>query len=52
MLYCKKSMLGVLKTLSDRRGLKFLLEGANADDILDYRPGMKAVEELKVKKSS
>jgi uncharacterized protein len=47
--YCKKSMLGVLKTLSDRRGLKFLLEGANADDILDYRPGMKAVEELKVK---
>ena len=30
-------------------GFNFLLEGSNADDTNDYRPGMKAVEELGVK---
>jgi len=32
-----------------KRGIDFLLDGTNADDFSDYRPGLRAKEELKVR---
>ena len=32
-----------------KEGINFLLDGTNADDIGDYRPGLKALDELDVK---
>jgi len=44
--YCKKTRFGALTRWAQEHGYKWVLDGANADDCLDYRPGMKAVSEL------
>lgn len=44
--YCKKSRYEKMKELSDG---KILLDGSNADDLQDYRPGTKAVRELGIR---
>jgi uncharacterized protein len=31
-----------------RENIKYLIEGSNVDDLSDYRPGLRAIEELKV----
>jgi len=46
---CKKMVFGQLAAMADQRGFPTLAHGANADDIADYRPGMKAACELGVK---
>ena len=43
---CKSNLLGRLFELAAERGLGHVLEGSNADDLGDYRPGRRAVEEL------
>jgi uncharacterized protein len=47
--YCKKELLSKLKEIAESRGYKYVIEGANLDDTSDFRPGMKAVEEMGVK---
>lgn len=44
--YCKKERFSVLADWAKEKGYSWVLEGSNADDLLDYRPGMKAVDEL------
>lgn len=44
--YCKKEILGHLKGLARRRGLAAVVTGANADDVGDFRPGLRAGEEM------
>lgn len=44
--YCKKTRFGALTRWAQEHGYTWVLDGANADDCLDYRPGMKAVAEL------
>lgn len=44
--YCKKTIMQNLKEVAAKKGIKVLLEGSNADDENDYRPGFKAVREL------
>lgn len=44
--YCKKTRFGALSRWAKEHGYAWVLDGANADDCLDYRPGMKAVDEL------
>ena len=44
--YCKKERFGALKDWAQENGFAWVLEGSNADDISDYRPGIKAVDEL------
>ncbi len=44
--HCKLNRLGMLKQLAVQRGYDFVLEGSNADDLSDYRPGKRAVKEL------
>ncbi len=45
---CKKRIFGALKEYASERGFSILMDGSNIDDLSDYRPGMKAIGELKV----
>jgi uncharacterized protein len=44
--HCKLSRLGIVQVAARARGYACLLEGSNADDGRDYRPGSRAVAEL------
>jgi uncharacterized protein len=43
--FCKLGILGQLAALAQEEGLAWVVEGTNADDASDYRPGMQAVQE-------
>lgn len=45
--HCKKEIFGSLKMRADMVG-SVLADGTNADDMLDYRPGYRAITELGV----
>ncbi|MGM0437651.1 MAG: ATP-dependent sacrificial sulfur transferase LarE [Bacillota bacterium] len=48
--YCKYELYQRLKEIAKSKGIKYVLDGTNADDLLnENRPGIKAVEELDVK---
>lgn len=44
--YCKQLIFGAIKAKAQELGCSSLLDGANADDAGDYRPGMQAAAEL------
>lgn len=44
--YCKRFLFSRLIQIAKDEGWAVVLEGANADDVGDHRPGMRAVEEL------
>lgn len=44
--YCKRLVFGAVKEQAQKLGCSALLDGANADDAGDYRPGMQAAAEL------
>lgn len=46
---CKKMLFTKIKAFAQTLGYKTLLDGANADDSGDYRPGMQAAGELGVR---
>jgi pyridinium-3,5-biscarboxylic acid mononucleotide sulfurtransferase len=46
--FCKKEEFGNIKEEAARLGIPHVLDGSNADDLKDYRPGMKAKEEIQV----
>lgn len=43
---CKRHLFTRLKEEAEKRGIDVILEGTNADDLLVYRPGIRAVREL------
>lgn len=47
--YCKQELFTQLNALARARGVAAVLDGANADDRGDYRPGRKAARELGVR---
>lgn len=47
--YCKRGILSVLSSWAKKNGYACIVEGSNLDDMGDYRPGMKAVEEFGAK---
>lgn len=47
--YCKLNLLAELWRIAEERNLHFVADGTNADDVNDYRPGLRAAEELAVK---
>lgn len=47
--YCKTELFSKLKTIAQRKGSSFVLDGTNADDLKDYRPGRQAKDELGVR---
>ena len=47
--FCKRALLGAVKDSAARRGYGCVVEGGNADDADDFRPGARAVKELGVR---
>ncbi|MDR0517332.1 MAG: ATP-dependent sacrificial sulfur transferase LarE [Fibromonadaceae bacterium] len=46
--FCKKKGFSKITQLAKERGINTVLDGTNIDDEKDYRPGLKAVLELKI----
>lgn len=46
---CKKVIFGALFKEAGKLGIETIADGSNLDDLGDYRPGLKALEELQVK---
>ncbi|MBW1998771.1 MAG: ATP-dependent sacrificial sulfur transferase LarE [Deltaproteobacteria bacterium] len=44
--YCKKSLSQELKGIADKEGIKHIALASNSDDLDDYRPGIKAAQEM------
>ena len=47
--HCKKALFGKLGSLAAELGLRQVVDGANADDTSDFRPGRRATVELAVR---
>ncbi len=46
--HCKKHSYGKIASKAKLFGIKTVVDGANRSDVLDYRPGMKAAEQMKI----
>lgn len=44
--YCKKLRFGKISAFAGENGYENVLDGTNADDLSDYRPGMEAMKEF------
>ncbi|MCG8638701.1 MAG: ATP-dependent sacrificial sulfur transferase LarE [Desulfobacterales bacterium] len=44
--HCKKEIFSLIKEKAKQEGIASLLHAVNLDDLADYRPGLKAAEEL------
>jgi uncharacterized protein len=47
--WCKRSILATLGAYAHEHGLAYIVDGSNADDTGDFRPGRKAAEEAGVR---
>ncbi|WPX07776.1 ATP-dependent sacrificial sulfur transferase LarE [Anaerocellum danielii] len=47
--YCKKDLIKKLKIFKEELNLNEIVEGSNIDDLQDFRPGRKALEEEGIK---
>jgi pyridinium-3,5-biscarboxylic acid mononucleotide sulfurtransferase len=43
--YCKSELFGKIQFIASRDGYEIVLDGSNAEDMKDFRPGMKAKKE-------
>lgn len=46
--HCKKNIFTLIKQTAEKNGFFNVIDGSNVNDLSDYRPGMKALEELSV----
>lgn len=46
---CKRALFSRIKAIALEHELEYVTEGSNLDDLKDYRPGMKAIDELGIK---
>ncbi len=46
---CKTTLLTMVERVATKEGIEFVLEGSNADDVGDFRPGLAAVKKLGVR---
>jgi uncharacterized protein len=47
--YCKKELFEKMKMLANENGVETIIDGSNADDVNDYRPGSRAKDEFGVR---
>ncbi len=47
--YCKKRRFILLKKIAREKGFQAVADGTNQDDFSDYRPGLKAIQELDIR---
>ena len=46
--HCKKEVFKTIKEIAAKHNIKYVLDGTNLDDLGDFRPGLKALEELDI----
>ena len=46
--FCKKKIFAKIQETALENGIAYVAEGSNVDDLGDYRPGLRAIEELSV----
>jgi len=46
--HCKKKIFSTIKRIARKNNIKYVIDASNIDDLSDYRPGMKALKELKI----
>ncbi|HEY5470127.1 MAG TPA: ATP-dependent sacrificial sulfur transferase LarE [Bacteroidales bacterium] len=46
---CKKALFGELITFAKKNNYNYIVDGTNADDVGDFRPGMKALKEMGIR---
>jgi len=47
--HCKTAVFSTIINTANKNGFKYVVDGTNADDTADFRPGMKALKELGVR---
>jgi pyridinium-3,5-biscarboxylic acid mononucleotide sulfurtransferase len=47
--FCKTNLYEIAAAEAARRGIRWILDGVNTDDLGDYRPGIRAAEERRVR---
>ncbi|HSB34489.1 MAG TPA: asparagine synthase-related protein, partial [Nitrospirota bacterium] len=47
--HCKKELFEKLRRLAADEGVSFVMDGSNADDLMDHRPGRIAAKEFSVR---
>jgi len=47
--FCKTELYGKLSEIAQKRNINYVVDGTNADDVSDYRPGRAAAEENRVR---
>jgi uncharacterized protein len=47
--FCKEELFGKLCAIARKYSFRFVFDGSNSDDLLDYRPGRKAAETFGVR---
>ena len=47
--HCKSGLFSELKRVAREQGMKWVADGSNADDLKDYRPGLRALQELEIR---
>jgi uncharacterized protein len=46
---CKKLLFSHIKSFADNNGYSYIIDGTNADDNGDFRPGLKALKEMGIR---
>ncbi len=46
---CKKVLFSAFRKAAYEKGFEYLAEGSNADDLRDYRPGLRAIKEMGIR---
>lgn len=47
--FCKKVLFETIQGITNQKNYQFIIEGSNIDDLSDFRPGRKAIQEMRVK---
>jgi pyridinium-3,5-biscarboxylic acid mononucleotide sulfurtransferase len=47
--HCKAGLYSRLQALAEERGIRYVLDGANMDDLGDYRPGRQAAKDFEIR---
>lgn len=46
--HCKNTVFSKIKKIAKENNIEYVVDGTNMDDLGDYRPGLKALEELNI----
>jgi uncharacterized protein len=46
---CKRKLFGIIDSYARENGYRYVIDGTNADDRDDYRPGLRALREMEIR---